>query len=597
MLALRSVSAAGRRCKPTALLARATTTRISPLATTLPRYQFSSIRSRGMAQVPVGQPTKPLPDKRSIIPLEHPDPSIVLTNIQGDVYPTFPKKVEQFIFFSITNPDGFREKLREFRKCITTAADVVKHLKEIEEARKKNQGLPKPLPKDRMVKLTQYQIGFSFSGMTDLHIESPGDPELMDGQKKGAADLGDEPAPESTSAKFVGEHWSQEWREKKIDGVILAASESSDTCEEAVAKAIGIFGNSIKVEIIEHGKVRPCEEEGHEHFGFLDGVSQPALKGLVKPHTGQLECEPGAIIMGLKGDDDLSFPQGRPPVATPRTRPSWAIGGSVMAFRKLHQRVPEFDKFLEENPIKEPGLSHEQGVALRGAKMVGRWKSGVPIDLSDKDDPKYLDPEVINNFHYHDPTPGQDRCPFSAHIRKTAPREHHDAPGARIPLAPVLPRALIMRAGIPYGPEVTPAEREAQKTSEEKDRGLLFVSYQSHLGSFGFSFIQKRWANNPAFPPLEENSFDDGVDTGFDPIIGNAKGVVRTRLASGTNPSLSTEEIKMEEDFVIAKGGEYFFIPPLTTIDRIGNGDKLRANEATAPSASGGGAPAAAPSA
>lgn len=52
----------------------------------------------------------------------------------------------------------------------------------------------------------------------------------------------------------------------------------SDTCEEAVIKAVEIFGPSINIEIIEHGKVRP--EEGHEHFGFLDGVSQPALKSV-----------------------------------------------------------------------------------------------------------------------------------------------------------------------------------------------------------------------------------------------------------------------------------------------------------------------------
>lgn len=95
-------------------------------------------------------------------------------------------------------------------------------------------------------------------------------------------------------------------------------------------------------------------------------------RGLVKPHAGQLECEPGVIIMGLKGDE--APPQGdQPPV--PHQRPDWAVGGSIMAFRKLHQRVPEFNTFLEDNPIKKHGLTHEEGVALRGARMVGRWKS------------------------------------------------------------------------------------------------------------------------------------------------------------------------------------------------------------------------------
>ncbi|KAG9021860.1 hypothetical protein FS837_006923, partial [Tulasnella sp. UAMH 9824] len=156
-----------------------------------------------MAQAPVGQPTKPLPDNRAIIPLEHPDPSIDLSNIQGDIYPTFPKKVEQFVFFSIADPSLFREKLGEFRKCITTAACVIKNLEEIEEARQRNKGVPKPLPKERMVKLIQYQIGFSLSGMTALNVGSPNDPDFGKGsQKTQAGDLGDEPAPESTPENF-----------------------------------------------------------------------------------------------------------------------------------------------------------------------------------------------------------------------------------------------------------------------------------------------------------------------------------------------------------------------------------------------------------
>ena len=82
----------------------------------------------------------------------------------------------------------------------------------------------------------------------------------------------------------------------------------------------------------------------------------------MKAHEGQLKCDPGIVIMGLKGDQAPD-------------RPDWVINGSIMAFRKLHQRVPEFDKFLADNPIKKHGLTDEEGSALRGARMVGRWKS------------------------------------------------------------------------------------------------------------------------------------------------------------------------------------------------------------------------------
>ena len=87
----------------------------------------------------------------------------------------------------------------------------------------------------------------------------------------------------------------------------------------------------------------------------------PLHSGLTTPHAGQLECDPGVIIMGHKGDT--------------KKRPHWAVDGSIMAFRKLQQFVPEFNKFVSDHPIMKPGLSKEEGIALRGAKMVGRWKS------------------------------------------------------------------------------------------------------------------------------------------------------------------------------------------------------------------------------
>lgn len=50
----------------------------------------------------------------------------------------------------------------------------------------------------------------------------------------------------------------------------------------------------------------------------------------------------------------------------------------------------------------------------------------------------------------------------------------------------------------------------------------------------------------------------------------------------------------MKEDFVVAEGGEYFFIPPMKAIDMISKGESLP--PLPAPAAPGGGAPAAPPS-
>jgi deferrochelatase/peroxidase EfeB len=84
---------------------------------------------------------------------------------------------------------------------------------------------------------------------------------------------------------------------------------------------------------------------------------------------------PGVILTGELGDTAL--------------RPAWARDGSFLAFRKLQQLVPEFKKYLSDNAVQNAArtLSREEGADLLGARMVGRWRSGAPIDLSpEKDD-------------------------------------------------------------------------------------------------------------------------------------------------------------------------------------------------------------------
>jgi hypothetical protein len=100
----------------------------------------------------------------------------------------------------------------------------------------------------------------------------------------------------------------------------------------------------------------------------LDGVSNPAIIGFDKnPNPGPQPISAGVIVMGHQ-DDPM-------PNRTPL-----AIDGSFLAFRYLFQSVPEFNKFLKDNPIPVPGLTPEEGSELLGARLVGRWKSGSSID-------------------------------------------------------------------------------------------------------------------------------------------------------------------------------------------------------------------------
>ena len=100
----------------------------------------------------------------------------------------------------------------------------------------------------------------------------------------------------------------------------------------------------------------------HISFGFLDGVSQPAVKDVdTKTNRGQETVRQGIILLGREGDSVQ--------------RPSWALDGSFLAFRYLSQLVPEFDRFLKQNAIA--GLPPKEGADLLGARLVGRWKSGM----------------------------------------------------------------------------------------------------------------------------------------------------------------------------------------------------------------------------
>lgn len=177
-----------------------------------------------------------------------------------------------------------------------------------------------------------------------------------------------------------------------------------------------------------------------------------------------------------------------------------------MAFRLFQQYVPEFNKYLEDNAVQNDvgNLTASQSADFLGARMFGRWKSGAPLDLTPEfDDPTLgADPQRNNNFNYSDTLTSEDRCPFSAHIRKTNPR-------ADLSETATVPNHAI-RSSIPYGPEVTSSETASNTTTE--DRGLLFgmsrfpralllelidatVEYQSNIAK-GFRTQQLIWANN-----------------------------------------------------------------------------------------------------
>ncbi|KAG9012157.1 hypothetical protein FRB90_006850 [Tulasnella sp. 427] len=515
------------------------------------------------------------PENRSIVPLIPPDPNVgvALTNVQGDVYPTFPKKYEAFNFFTITNADAFRKDLGNFQPSITTSADTINILQQIQQVRLVN---IKNNTKDLAQVPNQFNIAFSQAALTLLNIGDIGDPNFKNGMLSDANAMGDLASASSTSTNYVP-RWDQGWLDPKnpIHGVIAVASQDPDSLAQGQALVTSSFSSSIKVSFVLNGKVRDDPMKGHEYFGFLDGVSQPSMNGLVKPHQGQLTCDPGVIIHGLAGDPNQS------------DRPSWALGGSILAFRQLQQDVDGFNQFCQSQPFTLSGDQPGEGAARRGAKMFGRWASGCPLDLSPANDNTSIaeNPEQNNNFNY---SSGEDltRCPVTGHIRKMAPRVSRMIPPSH------LAGHLIVRTSIPYGPEVP----EFGGPPGPQDRGLLFTSYQSTL-IMGFTFIQETWANNVQFPfgkdldgptgnqqLIPETQGDLTTGPGYDPIIGaNSESVLntlngRTRFVRGEDPNNLNDSITIGQDWILARGGEYFWVPSLNAVSMIASNQPMPGN-------------------
>jgi Dyp-type peroxidase family len=411
-----------------------------------------------------------------------------------------------------------------------------------------------------LITLAGINVSFSQRGLDKLLNNADAkDEAFKEGQLPRAESLGDDL-----------KKWLPEFKTNSIDGLFEVTGYPETHLQSVVGEKIK---NSLQVRdrepaitvIYEHyGKVRPGESKGHEHFGFNDGISQPFVKFEDDPvqrrakFPGQTVVNPGVIVLGQPGDT--------------APRPPWAKNGSFLAYRHLKQLVPEFNTFLKGVVLSsifgtlETGSKDSEDLEKRvdflGARLMGRWKSGLPVVLTPMEGGRFpednptigKDPQRNNDFNYgpREESPRkQFLCPYAAHTRKTGPRTDISQKDEE--------EHMIHRGGITYGPELSAGEEH--ETIHE--RGLSFVSYQSSLPA-GFEFIQKNWSNNETFP------FNTGtVSPGFDPIVGQKQG--QARKMTGYDAEDLPKALSIPMEFVIAQGGEYFFLPSMTTLGRIAN--------------------------
>jgi len=293
-------------------------------------------------------------------------PKLALDQIQGDILIGLQKNAERFVFFQITNIADFKIDLRWTLADQITTTKIVQEREAVLSTRKA-QGNTTLLP------LVGINVGFTNAGIQNLVGGLPvpllGDPSFAAGAKAQAAVLNDPVDAANQPTTWIPEFLAAY---PNIDGVFLITGGLTADVDEATEQLVSQLAGHITVVYEETASVRPGLARGHEHFGWLDGVSQPGVQGLTNPFPGQRLLDAGHFVFGYPG-------QPLPP-APPATQPGWLVNGSFLVFRRLKQLVPEFESFLANPQFAQPSLALDS--ILLGARLVGRWKSGAPLDLT-----------------------------------------------------------------------------------------------------------------------------------------------------------------------------------------------------------------------
>ncbi len=441
-----------------------------------------------------------------------PEPELKLSDIQGNILAGFNKDHQAFLFVNFPDDGDAKGWLADIGPGVASTAEVAAFnqlFKEVNERR----------GREGTVKATWMNLAISASGLTKLGVPAPElesfSPAFRTGMSGRAGEIGDLGAN-------APEKWIKPFGSIEVHAVILLASDTLADLDAAALHYVDRLGeHDLRLLFKQDGKVR-TDLPGHEHFGFKDGVSQPGIRGFTPPNPnnpdegqpGQDRLWPGEFVLGYPTQQKPApppVPVPQPPDYNPQpggqapqvttsavpndpgpeavNGPAWAANGSYLVFRRLRQDVAAFAAFISQT-AQAQGISKD----LAGAKLVGRYKSGCPLERTkDEDanlDPQIADPSVadpsllsdakINNFEYGADAGGAI-VPRAAHIRKSYPRDEATPGGGEADTQ----THRLLRRGIPYG---EPYDSGAQTGSPQSgdaafpdDRGLLFLCYQRSI--------------------------------------------------------------------------------------------------------------------
>lgn len=282
---------------------------------------------------------------------------------------------------------------------------------------------------------------------------------------------------------------------------------------------------------------RDGEKSGRDHFGYVDGISQPTLSPTVpSPSFWTDQVKTGDLFLGYsnsRGDKRVPEPD---PSLDPEPDPL-LDNGTFLVVRKLRQNPQLFDALVagaaqRSMPDAGPGAQALLREEIR-AKIMGRYSDGTPMvkpgGTSD------------NDFTFRGDGAG-GQCPHRSHIRRVNPR------GA----LPAQPAPRIVRRGMSYGPPRT-------DKPDNEPRGIVFMAYNASIAE-QFEVIQ-RWVTSGNSSGLSS--------TQDDPLLGVPEiGQQRTFRYVCEGKVMRVD--LGEKPLVELQWGLYAFVPSIKALETLG---------------------------
>jgi Dyp-type peroxidase family len=464
-----------------------------------------------------------------------PQPVVDWSDVQGEIFQPYTDDHSAHLFLEFPDAGSGAKFLAALKPSLSTAADW-----------------QAPVTSHR-------NLGISFSGLFSLGLP---DSELASFPYPFRRSMAGRAAVLGDTGASAPDKWQAPYGQPSVHAWVLVSAVGADACDAAIADVTAIAKAS-GVTLLYTEKAANIPGPGNqtkEHFGFNDGIGQPAVAGAPGPSwPGQGTPGPdGTWIPLALGGFLLGYPNELGDAIPHPANPVLRQNSSYMVYRKLEQHVGLFRQYIDSQQHLLGGDGE-----LLAAKMVGRWRSGAPLALTpDKDDPALgADDKRNDDFRYGDDADGM-KVPHLAHIRRANPRD--GLPKDNV-VQPRLHR--IIRRKMPYGPYLPEGAPD-----DGVSRGVIFRVYNADIVS-QFEMVQSMW--------MSSANTSGGLSTDQDVIAGltDPPDSGDSRLGS-TFPIPRPEGIKTLYGlprFVTLKGGEYFFVPGLKAldwlVDNAGKGD------------------------